>query len=88
MIARPEVNFGKYPSSGKLIKQDINLGKRVLVLNCDLIKGSIVYSHLKRLILLLDKDFGTCNTPGVYSLLDNEYGFKHVISVDKIDAKF
>jgi hypothetical protein len=23
---------------------------------------------------------GWCNTPGVYILLDNEYGFKHVIS--------
>jgi hypothetical protein len=29
-----------------------------------------------------------CNTPGVYILLDNEYGFKHVISVDKTNAKF
>jgi hypothetical protein len=29
-----------------------------------------------------------CNTLGVYHQLDNEYGFKHVISVDKTDAKF
>jgi hypothetical protein len=29
-----------------------------------------------------------CNTPGVYILLDNEYEFKHVISVDKTDSKF
>jgi hypothetical protein len=29
-----------------------------------------------------------CNTLGVYILLNNEYGFKHVISVDKPDAKF
>ena len=29
-----------------------------------------------------------CNTPGVYIPLDNEYGFKHVISVDKTDFKF
>jgi hypothetical protein len=29
-----------------------------------------------------------CNTPGVCILLDNEYGFKHVISVDKTDAQF
>jgi hypothetical protein len=29
-----------------------------------------------------------CNTPGVYIPLDNEYEFKHVISVDKTDAKF
>jgi hypothetical protein len=28
-----------------------------------------------------------CNTPGVYIPLDNEYEFKHVISVNKIDAK-
>jgi hypothetical protein len=25
-----------------------------------------------------------CNTPGVYILLDNKYGFKHAISVDKM----
>jgi hypothetical protein len=31
---------------------------------------------------------GNCNTPGVYIPLDNEYEFKHVISVDKTDAKF
>jgi hypothetical protein len=29
-----------------------------------------------------------CNTPGVYIPLDNEFGFKHVISVDKTDVKF
>jgi hypothetical protein len=28
-----------------------------------------------------------CNTPGVYIPLDNEYGFKHVISVNKTDTK-
>jgi hypothetical protein len=29
-----------------------------------------------------------CNTPDVYIPLDNEYGFKHAISVDKTDFKF
>jgi hypothetical protein len=29
-----------------------------------------------------------CNTPSVYILLDNEYGFKHAILVDKTYAKF
>jgi hypothetical protein len=29
-----------------------------------------------------------CNTLGVYISLDNECGFKHVISVNKTDAKF
>jgi hypothetical protein len=31
--------------------------------------------------------FTCCNTPGVYIPLDNEYGFKHVISVNKTDTK-
>jgi hypothetical protein len=35
-----------------------------------------------------EDDDMACNTPGVYIPLDNEYGFKHVISVDKTDAKF
>jgi hypothetical protein len=59
MIARPEVNLGKYSSSSKLIEQDIDPGKRVLVLDSDLIKGSVVHAHSKCLILLLDKDCGT-----------------------------
>jgi hypothetical protein len=29
-----------------------------------------------------------CNTPSVYIPLDNEYGFKHAISVDKTDVEF
>jgi hypothetical protein len=33
-------------------------------------------------------DHAPCNTPGVYILLDYEYGIKHVILVDKTDAKF
>jgi hypothetical protein len=34
------------------------------------------------------ESINTCNTPGVYIPLNNEYRFKHVISVDKTDAKF
>jgi hypothetical protein len=59
MIARPEVNLGEHPSSSKLIEQDIDPGKGILVLNGDLIKGSVVHAHSKRLILLLDKNCGT-----------------------------
>ena len=29
-----------------------------------------------------------CNTQGIYILLDNEYGIKHIILVGKTDAKF
>jgi hypothetical protein len=59
MIARPEVNLGEYLSSSKLIEQDIDPGKRVLVLDSDLIKGSVVHAHSKCLILLLNKNCGT-----------------------------
>jgi hypothetical protein len=59
MIARLEVNFGEYPCSSKLIEQDIDPGKRVLILDCYLIKGSVVHAHSKRVILLLDKNCGT-----------------------------
>jgi hypothetical protein len=50
------------------------------------------FSTLKSLLLRISgrdsfKGEG-CNTPGVYRLLDNEYGVKHVISVDKTDVKF
>jgi hypothetical protein len=43
-------------------------------------------SHLNKHISL--KGSSCCNTPGVYIPLDNEYGFKHEISVDKMDTKF
>jgi hypothetical protein len=43
---------------------------------------SIFHELCKKILVL------PCNTPGVYIPLDNEYGFKHVISVDKMDTKF
>jgi hypothetical protein len=58
MIARPKVNFGEYSGSSKLNKQDIDPGKRVLVLDRDLIKGSVVHAHSKCLILFLTKIAG------------------------------
>jgi hypothetical protein len=42
-------------------------------------RGSLVYGG---------SDEDDCNTPGVYTPLNNVYGFKHVTSVDKTDAKF
>jgi hypothetical protein len=45
MITRPEVNLGEYPSSGKWIKYNVNPRKRVLILDGDLIKGSIIHAH-------------------------------------------
>jgi hypothetical protein len=35
-----------------------------------------------------EEEDGQCNIQGVYIPLDNEYEFKHAISVDKTDFKF
>jgi hypothetical protein len=43
-------------------------------------------AHLMRLQVAVGAEVA-CNTPGVYIPLDNEYGFKHVISVNKTDTK-
>jgi hypothetical protein len=45
MIALLEVNLREYPCSSKLIEQDIDPEKRVLVLDSDIIKGSVVHAH-------------------------------------------
>jgi hypothetical protein len=52
--------------------------------------GKICYFDCHRCFLPFNHPFRRqrkCNTPGVYIPLDNEYGFKHVISVGKTDAK-
>jgi hypothetical protein len=53
---------------------------------CDILAPEMVI--VTPLVLLALKFEHNCNTPGVYILLNNEYEFKHVISVDKMDAKF
>jgi hypothetical protein len=45
-------------------------------------------SGIDKLLLDMATEETACNTPGVYIPLDNEYGFKHAISVDKTDFKF
>jgi hypothetical protein len=59
MIARPEVNLGEYPSSSKLIEQNIDPRNRVVILDGNLIKGSVVHTHSKCLILLLEENCWT-----------------------------
>jgi hypothetical protein len=46
------------------------------------------HKRLKYIFTQKDLNLRQCNTPGVYILLDNEYGFKHVISVGKTNVKF
>jgi hypothetical protein len=48
---------------------------------------AVIMAEVKHRLLRLPKVWQS-NTPSVYIPLDNEYGFKHVISVDKTDAKF
>jgi hypothetical protein len=51
------------------------LGKLVTFLAQVAILGCLVTCEM------IDKlEVGLCNTPGVFIPLDNEYGFKHVIS--------
>jgi hypothetical protein len=45
MIAQSEINLGEYPGSCKLIEQTIDPRKRILVLDGNLIEGSIVHEH-------------------------------------------
>jgi hypothetical protein len=58
MIARPQINLGEYLSFRQLIKQDINLGKRIFIFDGYGIEWMIIHVHAQRLILL-HKDSGT-----------------------------
>jgi len=59
MIARPQINLREYLSLRQLIKQDINVGKRIFVFDGDGIEWTIIHAHAQRLILLLHKDSRT-----------------------------
>jgi hypothetical protein len=52
MVARPQINFGEYLSFGELIKKNIDVRKRVFVLDGDSIEWSIIHAHVQRFILL------------------------------------
>jgi len=59
MVPRPQINLGEYLSLGQLIKQDINVRKRILILDGYRILGTIVDTHAQGLIFLLHKDSWT-----------------------------
>ena len=52
MIVGSEVYLREITSTLKLVKQVIDFGKRILVLDCDIIVLTIVYTHPKRTIFL------------------------------------
>jgi hypothetical protein len=45
MIAGSKINLGEYPGSSKFIEQNIDPRKRILVLDGNLIEGSIVHAQ-------------------------------------------
>jgi hypothetical protein len=75
----PEASLPAYKkvNTAGLVPSSARAEKTLAFLNCSL---ALLAPPLR--------NSGLCNTPGVYIPLDNEYGFKHVISVDKTDAKF
>ena len=56
MIPRSKVYLRKRGSSLQLVQQVIDSWQWVLVLNGDFVELSIIYAHLKRAILLFDKE--------------------------------
>ena len=59
MLPRSQINLGEYLSFRQLIKQDINVRKRVFILDGHRIQGTIVHTHAQGLIFLLHKDSRT-----------------------------
>src|SRR4051812_27655427 len=56
VIARAEVNLGKYLGFIETINQIINQGNGKTILDSDLVQGSVVNAHAEFPILLFDKD--------------------------------
>ena len=57
MITRSEVYVWKITNTMKLVKQVINTGNGIFILNCDLVQLPIVDAHLERTIFLLHEQY-------------------------------
>jgi hypothetical protein len=58
MITRTKVNLGENSGSSQLIKENIDSGKRIFVLDGDCIEWSVVYTHSQATIFLFDEESG------------------------------
>jgi hypothetical protein len=58
MITRMKVNLGENSGSSQLIKENIDSGKRIFVLDGDSIERSVVYTHSQATIFLFDEASG------------------------------
>src|SRR6185436_4004107 len=59
IIARTEINLGKYFGPEELIKQNINPGKGIFIFDCDGIQKPIVHTQPEAFILLFHKECRT-----------------------------
>jgi hypothetical protein len=58
MITRTKVNLREDLGSSQLIEKNIDLGKRVFVLDGDCIERSIIHTHSQATIFLFDEKSG------------------------------
>ena len=54
MVSRTKINLGKDGSTSELIQKVINSGQRILVLNGDLIKLTIINAQAHSTVFLFD----------------------------------
>jgi hypothetical protein len=59
MISRSEIDLGKDFGTSQLIKEDINAGLRIFILDCHCIEWMVVNTHPQTTIFLLHKKSGT-----------------------------
>jgi hypothetical protein len=56
MVTKIEIDLREHLSSRLLIKQEVNAGQRVLILNGDCIEQAIVNAQVEGVIFLLHKE--------------------------------
>jgi hypothetical protein len=59
MVTRTKVDLGENSGSSELIKKNIDLGKRIFVLDGHCIERSVIHTKPQATIFLLDKESGT-----------------------------
>jgi hypothetical protein len=57
MIARSKIDLGKHFGTSQLIKEDINAGQRIFILDCHRIEWTIVNTHPQATIFFSQKEW-------------------------------
>jgi hypothetical protein len=58
MITRAKINLGKDLGTSQLIKENVDAGQRIFILNCHRIEWTIVDAHPQTTIFLFHKESG------------------------------